>query len=115
MPIDKQLRWTNPVSFEGKNDQLADVQDFKGTPFENFLSDLSTNEKPAFWALDQWEGSIYARFLVWVLSGVYQYNANAPIDYQLIVNLIPIVIQSNTNRVPIDLQSLINSTRCCSD
>ena len=81
MPIDKQLIWTNPVSFEGKNDQLADVQDFKGTPFENFLSDLSTNEKPEFWALDQWEGSIYARFLVWVLSGVYQYNANAPIDY----------------------------------
>ena len=29
VPIDKQLRWTNPVSFEGKNDQLADVQDFK--------------------------------------------------------------------------------------
>ena len=51
----------NPVSFEVKNAPLAQVQGRKGTPFENFLRDLSTNEKPAFWALDQSEASIAAR------------------------------------------------------
>ena len=52
----------NPVSFEVKNARLAQVQGRKGTPFENFLRDLSTNEKPAFRALDQSEASVLARF-----------------------------------------------------
>ena len=52
----------NPVSFEVKNAQLAQVQGRKGTPFENFQSEISTNEKPAFQALDQSEASVLARF-----------------------------------------------------
>ena len=52
----------NPVSFEVKNAQLAQVQGRKGTPFEYLLRDLSTNEKPAFRALDQSEASVLARF-----------------------------------------------------
>ena len=41
---------------------LAEVEDRKGTPFEDFLRVFSTNRKPAFRALDQWEASISARF-----------------------------------------------------
>ena len=55
---DVNLIWTNLVPIEVKNTQLAEIQDRKGTPFEKFSEDLSTNEKPAFRALDQWEGSI---------------------------------------------------------
>ena len=56
------LRWTNPLSFDANKSRLAQVKDRKGTPFENFLRDLSTNERPAFQALDQSEASISARF-----------------------------------------------------
>ena len=52
----------NPVSFEVKNARLVQVQGRKGTPHENFLRDLSTNEKPAFGALDQSEASLSDRF-----------------------------------------------------
>ena len=52
----------NPVSFEVKNARLAQFQDRKGIPFENFLRDLGTNEKPAFRARDQSEASVSARF-----------------------------------------------------
>ena len=72
----------NPVSFEFKNAWLAQVQGHKGTPFENLLRDLSTNEKPAFRALDQSEASVLARFEVLVESGVYQSDTNVPIDLQ---------------------------------
>ena len=72
----------NPVSFEVKNARLAQVQGRKGTPFEKFLRDLSTNEKPAFRALDQSEASVSARFEVLVESGVYQSDANVPIDLE---------------------------------
>ena len=72
----------NPVSFEFKNAWLAQVQGCKGNPFENYLRDLSTNERPAFRALDQSEALVSARFLVLVKSGVYQSEANVPIDIQ---------------------------------
>ena len=70
----------NPVSFEVKNAQLAQVQGRKGTPFENFLRDLSTNEKPAFRALDQSEASVSARFSLLDKTEVYQSKGNVPID-----------------------------------
>ena len=38
-------------------------QDCKGTPFGNCLGALSTNQRPAFQALDQSEALILARFL----------------------------------------------------
>ena len=69
MPIVYQLN--HSVSFEVNICQLAQIQDQKGTPFERFLRDLSTNEKPVFWALDQSEASIFARFSVLAKSGVY--------------------------------------------
>ena len=56
------LIWTNLVPIEVENTQLAEIQDHKGTLFENFLRGLSTNEKPVFWALDQWEAPISVRF-----------------------------------------------------
>ena len=74
MPINSQskvnwdisnLTWTNLVSIEVKIIQLAQDQYCKGTPFENFLLDLSTNENPAFWTLDQSEASILALFFCW--------------------------------------------------
>ena len=52
----------NPVSFEVKKTRLAQVQGRKGTPFDHFLRDLSTNKKPAFHALNQSEASVSARF-----------------------------------------------------
>ena len=61
MSIESKLDRTNPVSVEVNNAGLAEVQDCKGTPFEKFLRDLSTNEKPAFRALDQSEASVSAR------------------------------------------------------
>ena len=70
------------MSFKVDNSRLAQTQDLKGTPFENFLRDLSTNEKPAFWALDQSEAFILARISVLAKSRVYQSNANVPIDWQ---------------------------------
>ena len=48
------------MQIDVKNARLAQFQDFKGNPFENFQRELSTNEKPAFKALDQWEASISA-------------------------------------------------------
>ena len=42
----------------------ADVQDRKGNPFEYFLRIFSTNQKPGFQAVDQWEALILTRFLV---------------------------------------------------
>ena len=77
------LIWTNPVLFEVNKARLAHIQDCKGTPLENFLRDLSTNEKPAFWALDQWEASISAGFSGFAKYGVCQSNANVQIDCQL--------------------------------
>ena len=50
------------MPFEVNNARLEHFQVCKGTPFENFLGDLSTNEKPAFWALDQSEASISAKY-----------------------------------------------------
>ena len=82
LTISQNLGWTNPVPAEVNNARLAQVQDCKGTPFEIFLSDLSTNEKPAFWALDQSEAWVSARLYVLVESGVYQSDANVPIDLQ---------------------------------
>ena len=40
------------------------IQDHKGTPFEYFLGLFSANEKPLFWALNQSEAFISARFSV---------------------------------------------------
>ena len=89
MPINSQskvnwypsdLTWTNLLSIEVKITQLAQDQYRRGTPFENFLWDLSTNKKQAFWALDQSEASILARFFLLAEYGVPQSNANVPID-----------------------------------
>ena len=68
--------WTNLVPIEFKNTQLEQNQNHKGFPFENFLRELSTNEKPAFGALDQWETSISVRFLLIAKPGVFQFNEN---------------------------------------
>ena len=57
------------MSFEVKNAQLGKIQDYKVTPFKIFLRDLSTNEKPAFWALDQSQALISASFLTLTKSG----------------------------------------------
>ena len=100
--------WTNPASFQAKNTWLAQSQDLKGTPLENFLRDLSTNEKPAFWALDQSGASISARFSVLAKSGVYQSNANVPIDWQTSVTGVPMEYQWTTNGMSIDWQSNAN-------
>ena len=59
------------------------VQDRKGTPFEIFLRLLSTNEKPAFKALDQSEPWISNRLSVLTKSGKHQCTANVPINIQL--------------------------------
>ena len=87
----------NPVSFEVKNARLAQVQGRKGTPFENFLRDLLTNEKPAFQALDQSEASVSARFEVLVESGVYQSDTNVPIDLQSSGNRLQMECPLTTN------------------
>ena len=97
---------------------LAEVQDCKGTPFEDFPRVLSTNRKPGFRALDQWEASISARFWScakrWTIqcianrlllhgrsNGVSlhcQWNANRPpIKCQLTTNWLLIDIQSDAN------------------
>ena len=44
--------------------KVAFIQDHKGTPFEYFLGLFSANEKPLFWALNQSEALISARFSV---------------------------------------------------
>ena len=44
--------------------KVAFIQDHKGTPFEYFLGLFSANEKPLFWALNQSEAFISARFSV---------------------------------------------------
>ena len=113
------LRWTNPLSFDANKSRLAQVKDRKGTPFENFRRELSTNGKPAFWALDQWEASILARFSVLAKSGVYQSNANVPIDWQANVSWLSteckwttkgmsINFQLNANWIPIKCQLTTN-------
>ena len=61
---------------EVKNAWLAQFHYFKGTPFEFFLRVLSTNEKPAFWALDQWEIPISGRFSLFAKPEAYQFNYN---------------------------------------
>ena len=97
---------------------LAEVQDCKGTPFEDFPRVLSTNRKPAFRALDQWEASISARFWtsakLWTIqcianqivlhvrsNGVCfhcQWNANLPpMECQLTTNWMSIDSQWNAN------------------
>ena len=82
---DVNLIWTNLVPIEVKNTQLAESQDHKGTPFEKFSDNLSTNEKPAFQALNQWEISISARFLLFPKPRIYQFNHNqvrrSPIEH----------------------------------
>ena len=108
---------------------LAEVQDSKGTPFEDFPRVFSTNRKPAFRALDQWEASISARFWtsakLWTIqcianriflnfrsNGVCfycQWNANwLPIECQLIPNGISIDFKQNTNWLPILCQFIAN-------
>ena len=87
---DVNLIWTNLVPIEVKNTQLAEIQDHKGTPFEKFSEDLSTNEKPAFRALDQWEASISARFLFFAKPGVYQSNDNRTIERHFDATEVPI-------------------------
>ena len=127
---DVNLIWTNLVPIEVKNTQLAEIQDRKGTPFEKFSEDLSTNEKPAFQALDQWEASISARFLFFDKPGVYQSNDNRtierhfdatevpssnanglsikPIHYKSDTNRYPIWCQLQSNLIPIDCQWYTN-------
>ena len=61
LPLECHLTLTSTV-IKAKNARLAQNLDHKGTPFEHFLRDLSTNEKSAFWALDQSEASISANF-----------------------------------------------------
>ena len=109
-PISQIHRFTNPVTIEVKITWLAQVQDRKGTPFGNFRRNLSTNEKPAFWALDQSGASIWARFLALTKVGVHQSNANVPIGCFPLerihpsaqpTNLIPIENQSEDNWDPI--------------
>ena len=105
------------MSIEVKIIQLTQEQYRKGTPFENFLWDLSTNEKPAFWALHQSEASILARFFLLIKSGVPQCkcanwllivcqlttNASSyimrqhPFKVFWVTNWLPIKIQSTTN------------------
>ena len=65
-----------------KNSWLVQVQDCKGTPLEYLLRDLSTNEKPAFWALDQSEASVSARFSLLAKSEVYKSSADVQIDWK---------------------------------
>ena len=96
------------MPFEVNNARLEHFQVCKGTPFENFLRELSTNGKPAFWALDQWEASILARFSVLAKSGVYQSNANVPIDCQLNANGLPKECQLTSNWMPIEYQLNVN-------
>ena len=106
---DVNLIWTNLVPIEVKNTQLAEIQDRKGTPFEKFSEDLSTNEKPAFRALDQWEASISARFLFFAKPGVYQSNDNQPIERHFNATEVPIQgYLLTSNWIPIDIQSDAN-------
>ena len=80
MKIDiHHLIWTYLVPIEVKNTQLAEIQNHKGTLFKNFLRGLSTNEKPVFWALNQWEAPIEVRIFLLAKFGVYQSNDNQPI------------------------------------
>ena len=72
-----------------KKARLAQFEDQRRIPFKKFPRDLSTNEKPAFLALDQSGASISARFLALAESGVHQSNANAPIDWQTNVSGVP--------------------------
>ena len=55
-----------PICFD--THQLAEDQDHKGTPFEYFPGVLSTNEKPRFRALDQWEARFMARAKFWSIQ-----------------------------------------------
>ena len=110
------------MPIEVKNTQLAEVQDHKGTLFENFLRGLFTNGKPVFWALDQWEAPISFRFLLLAKSGVYQSNDNQPIDRHLGAAGVPMQCNAKwnldfnwlpreclaPNQMPIDNQSRIN-------
>ena len=106
---DVNLIWTNLVPIEVKNTQLAEIQDHKGTPFEKFSEDLSTNEKPAFRALDQWEASISARFLFFAKPGDYQSNDNQPIERHFNATEVPIQgYLLTSNWIPIDIQSDAN-------
>ena len=73
---------TNPVLFEVKNSWLVQVQYCKGTPLEYLLRDLKTNEKPSFWALDQWEPFILASISVLAKFEVLKSNANVSINWQ---------------------------------
>ena len=93
--------WTNLVPIEFKNTQLEQNQNHKGFPFENFLRELSTNEKPAFSALDQWEASISARF--WTFSKLWaiQSTANWPFLYGS-SNGVWFYFQWNVNCLPIE-------------
>ena len=101
MPIVYQLN--HSVSFEVNICQLAQIQDQKGTPFERFLRDLLTNEKPAFRALNQSEASISARFSLLAKSEVYQSKANVPIDCQWNVTELQLECQLNAKGLPIDV------------
>ena len=91
-----------------KNTRLAQIQNCKGNPFEKFLRLLSTNEKPAFWALDQPEAPILAWFSVLPKSRVYQSNANVPIGWQPSVTGVPMEYQWTTNGIPMEYQWTTN-------
>ena len=98
---------TNSVSIAVKNTRLVLIQVCKGTTLENFLRDLSTNEKPAFRALDQSEASISARFSLLAKSEVYQSKANVPIDCQWNVTELQLECQLNAKGLPIDVNWLL--------
>ena len=74
------LIWTNPVLFEVNNARLAHIQDCKGTPLENFLRDLSTNEKPGFRALDQSDATISAKYSASAKFESTQCTATVPLQ-----------------------------------
>ena len=98
---------TNSVSFAVKNTRLVLIQVCKGTTLENFLRDLSTNEKPAFRPLDQSEASVSARFSLLAKSEVYQSKANVPIDCQWNVTELQLECQLNAKGLPIDVNWLL--------
>ena len=121
---------SNGLPIRLKIHRLAEVQDRKGTPFEYFRRVLSTNRKPGFWALDQWEASISARFWtfskLWAIqstanwtflygssNGVwfyFQWNANClPIECHLTVIWMSINCQLNVNSMSIQCQCNVNA------
>ena len=86
LPLDYHSDHWSVVWIRSSNDNLiksarvAEIQDRKGTPFEHFLRVLSTNQRAGFWALDQSEASILARFSESVESRVIQSTATLPLE-----------------------------------